>query len=118
MTGLVRAIAVCATLVLGFVQATLVLGFVQASAADKAFKRDDLNDAAIKLEAQIKGEAGPVSKSAASLRTDADAALRRGDLRSGLQILGQIVAIAPEDAGNWLKLAHVISQIRPSTGSE
>jgi hypothetical protein len=37
-------------------------------AADKPFKRDDLADAAIKLEAQIKAEAGQVTKPAAALR--------------------------------------------------
>jgi len=58
---------------------------VTAQAADKAFKRDDLADAAIKLEAQIKSEAGPVAKSGATLRTDADAAFRRSDFRGGLQ---------------------------------
>ena len=97
MIGLVRAAAICVT---------LALGLVQAQAADKAFKRDDLADAAIKLEAQIKSEAGPVSKSAATLRTDADVAFRRNDFRSGLQILGQIVAAAPEDSGNWLRFAQ------------
>ena len=109
MIGLVRAAAICVT---------LALGLVQAQAADKAFKRDDLADAAIKLEAQIKSEAGPVSKSAATLRTDADVAFRRNDFRSGMQILGQIVAAAPEDSGNWLRLARSILQIKPSATSE
>src|SRR5258708_606584 len=109
MIGLVRAITVCAM---------LVLDLVSAQAADKAFRRDDLADAAIKLEAQIKSEAGPVSKSAATLRNDADAAFRRNDFRSGLQILGQIVATTPDDSGNWLKLARTIFQIKPSNTSE
>ncbi|WP_407174242.1 alpha-2-macroglobulin family protein [Bradyrhizobium sp. STM 3562] len=109
MIGLVRAAAVCAT---------LAFGLVSALAADKAFRRDDLADSAIKLEAQIKGEAGPVGKSAAGLRADADAAFKRNDVRSGLQILGQIAAVAPEDAGNWLRLARVIFQIVPKNSSE
>jgi len=113
MIGLARAAAVCATLVLG-----LVLGLVSAQAADKAFKRDDLADSAIKLEAQIKAEAGPVGKSAATLRTDADAAFKRNDFRTGLQILGQIAATTPEDSGNWLKLARTIFLIKPSNTSE
>src|SRR6266581_7668543 len=79
MNDLVRAITVCAT---------LGLGLLSAQAADKAFKRDDLADAAIKLEAQIKSEAGPVAKSPATLRSDADAAFKRNDFRAGLQILG------------------------------
>ena len=109
MIGLVRAATLCAT---------LALGLVTAQAADKAFKRDDLADSAIKLEAQIKSEAGPVAKSGASLRSDADTAFKRNDFRAGLQILGQIAATAPEDSGNWLRLARTIFQIRPSTTSE
>src|SRR3954452_16540875 len=109
MIGLVRAAALCAT---------LALGLVSVQAADKAFKRDDLADSAIKLEAQIRSEAGPVAKSAASLRTDADAAFKRGDYRAGLTILGQIAAVAPEDSANWLRLAQTIFQIRTITSSE
>src|SRR5690349_7360297 len=104
---------VCATHALG-----LIAWFGSADAADKAFKRDDLADAAIKLEAQIKTEAGPVAKSGAALRADADGAFKRNDFRTGLQILGQIAATTPEDAGNWLKLARTIIQIRPNTTSE
>src|SRR5579859_6256762 len=109
MIGLVRAALVCAT---------LAFGLTSALAADKAFRRDDLADAAIKLEAQIKSEAGPVSKSPATLRSDADAAFKRNDFRSGLQILGQIAATTPEDSGNWLRLARTIFQIKPQTQSE
>src|ERR1017187_5309940 len=109
MIGLVRAATLCVT---------LGLGLVSAYAADKAFKRDDLADSAIKLEAQIKSEAGPVTKGSAALKTDADAAFKRSDFRTGLQILGQIAATAPEDSGNWLRLARTIFQIRPSNSSE
>jgi hypothetical protein len=45
-----------------------LLSFVPTLAPDKSFKRDDLTDTAIKLEAQIKAEAGQVTKSAAALR--------------------------------------------------
>src|SRR5580700_895031 len=109
MIGLVRAATLCAT---------LVLGLATAQAADKAFKRDDLADSAIKLEAQIKSEAGPVAKSGASLRTDADTAFKRNDFRTGMQILGQIAATTPEDSGNWLRLARTIFLIWPQTSSE
>src|SRR5882724_3208832 len=109
MIGLVRAAALCAM---------LALGLSSALAADKSFKRDDLADAAIKLEAQIKKEAGAVSKSPATLRNDADAAFRRNDFRVGMQIIGQIAATTPEDSGNWLRLARTIFQIRPQTTSE
>src|SRR5215475_7714000 len=109
MIGLVRAVTVCAT---------LALGLFSAQAADKAFRRDDLADAAIKLEAQIKSEAGPVSKSSTTLRNDAEAAFRRNDFRAGLQVLGQIAAIAPDDSGNWLRVARTIFQIKTSNSSE
>ncbi|MEO6946404.1 MAG: alpha-2-macroglobulin, partial [Nitrobacter sp.] len=109
MIGLVRAVTLCAA---------LAIGLVSAQAADKAFKRDDLADAAIKLEAQIKSEAGSITKSAPTLRTDADAAFKRSDFRSGLQILGQIATISPDDSGNWLRLARTIFQIRPTTSQE
>ena len=109
MIGLVRATVICAT---------LAFGFVPALAADKAFKRDDLADSAIKLEAQIKSEAGAITKSAATLRNDADAAFKRSDFRTGLQILGQIAATAPEDGANWLKLAKTIFQIRSGSSTE
>jgi len=109
MIGLVRAATLCAT---------LAFGLVAAQAADKAFRRDDLADSAIKLEAQIKSEAGPVAKSGASLRTDADAAFKRSDFRTGLQIIGQIAATTPEDSANWLRLARTIFQISPANTSE
>jgi hypothetical protein len=109
MNGLVRAAAVCAT---------LALGLLSAQAADKAFKRDDLADSAIKLEAQIKAEAGPVAKTSATLRTDADAAFKRSDYRTGLQILGQIAATTPDDGTNWLRLAKTVFQIRSASSSE
>src|SRR5215212_362066 len=109
MIGLVRAATLCAT---------LALGLAGAQAADKAFKRGDLADSAIKLEAQIKSEAGTVAKSSASLKSDGDAAFKRADFRSGLQILGQIAALTPEDSGNWLRLARVIFQISPKNSSE
>ncbi|WP_454628659.1 alpha-2-macroglobulin family protein [Bradyrhizobium cenepequi] len=109
MIGLVRAAAFCVT---------LALGLATAQGADKAFKRDDLADSAIKLEAQIKSEAGPVARSTATLKTDADTAFRRADFRTGLQILGQIAATTPEDSGNWLRLARTIFQIRSASSTE
>jgi alpha-2-macroglobulin len=89
-----------------------------ATAANKAFQRDDLADAAIKLEAQIKSDAGQVTKPAAQLRRDADAAFQRNDFRAGMQILGQIVAVAPDDSANWLRLAKAVLQLRPSNDRE
>ena len=63
--------------------AVLVVSFsVPGLAADKAFKRDDLADAAIKLEAQIKAESGEVTKPIAALRREADAAAHRGNVNA------------------------------------
>src|SRR4051812_38429355 len=109
MKGLLRAAGVCAM---------LACGLVSADAADKAYRRDELADRAVKLEAQIKSEAGAVSRPLAALRSDADAALRRSDTRTGLQLLGQIVAVAPEDAANWLRLAKTVAQIRSANPPE
>ena len=103
----------------GILAAAIVLLLcVPTIAADKPFKRDDLTDAAIKLEAQIKSEAGQVTKTAAALRREADAAFQRNDFRSGLQLLGQIVVVAPDDSANWLRLAKSVLQIRPGNDRE
>src|SRR5579862_7859744 len=113
MIGLVRAAIFCATLSFG-----LISSLPPAMAADKAFKRDDLADSSIKLETQIKSEAGAVNKSGAALKADADAAFRRNDYRTGLQILGQIAVTAPDDSGNWVRLARTIFQMRTTNSSE
>src|SRR6516225_116803 len=94
--------------------ALVCVSTLSATAADKPYHRDDLADAAIRLEGQIKADAGPVAKPLATLRRDADAAFARNDQRLGMQLLGQIVAVAPADAANWLRLARTILQIRPS----
>jgi len=74
MIGFVRAVTMAAT---------LALGLNGALAADKAFKRDELGDSGIRLEAQIKTEAGAVNKTATALKTDIDAAFKRNDMLSG-----------------------------------
>src|ERR1700755_3168319 len=77
MIGLVRAAIFCATLSFGLISA-----LPPALAADKAFKRDDLADSSIKLEAQIKSEAGAVNKSGSALKANANAAFKRNDYRT------------------------------------
>ncbi|MFL6797480.1 MAG: alpha-2-macroglobulin family protein [Xanthobacteraceae bacterium] len=99
--------------------AALVVVFVlPASAADKPFKRDDLADAARNLEAEIRSEAGSVTKSAAALKREADAAFQRNDVRLGIQVLGQIITVAPDDSGSWLRLAKTVLQVRPGNERE
>ena len=113
MFTLVRAGLAAALMALACVPAS-----VSASAADKAFKRGDLDDAAIKLEAQIKTDAGTVTKSAATLRHDADAAFQKNDYRTGMTVLGQLVTVAPNDATSWLRLARTVRQIFPREDRE
>ena len=91
---------------------------VGAFAAEKAFRRDELADSAIKLEAEIKKEAGPLSKPVAALRGEADAAFTRRDPRTGLQLLGQIVTAQPNQSGNWLRLARSILEVQTGDRNE
>lgn len=109
MTGLVRA---------ALLAVALATSSISAFAADKAFQRADLADSAIRLEAQIKTESGAVSKTVAALRTDADAALRRNDIRGALQAFGQIATLNPQDSGNWLRLARAVLQLRAADSRE
>ena len=102
----------------GLSAALIAFACLPAIAADKAFQRDDLAEAAIRLEAQIKSDAGPVDKPAAQLRRDADAAFQRNDFRAGMQLLTQLVAVAPQDSAGWLRLSRAVLQIRPSDERE
>jgi len=102
----------------GVVAALFTFASFLASAADKPFQRDDLSDSAIRLEAKIKADAGTVAKPAAALKRDADAAFQRSDGRTGLQLLGQIAAVAPDDVSNWLRLSRAILNIYAPTERE
>ena len=102
----------------GLVAALVALVFFPAMAADKAFKQGELDDSAIKLEAQIKSDAGTVTKPAATLRRDADAAFQKNDFRTGMLVLGQLVSVAPTDAASWLRLARTVQQIKPRDDRE
>src|SRR6476660_893260 len=108
---------------LRFVRAGLAAAFLaiflsSAIAADKPLKQSALDEAAIKLEAQIKSDAGAVTKPPAALKRDADAAFQKNDFRSGMLVLGQLVAVAPDDASSWLRLARTILQIKPRDDRE
>src|SRR3954463_8316164 len=102
----------------GLAAALMTLASCSAFAADKPFQRSDLADSAVRLEAQIKTEAGQVAKPVAALRSEADAAFARRDFRAGMQTLAQIVSIAPKEAGNWLRLSRAILQIRANDDRE
>jgi hypothetical protein len=113
MLAPVRAGLIAALIAMSFV----AMSFVPAS-AEKVFQRDNLTEAVIKLEAQIKSEAGQVRKPLAELRRDADIAFQRNDPRTGIILLGQIVSVAPNDSANWLRLSRAILQIRPTDERE
>ncbi|MEI8277481.1 MAG: MG2 domain-containing protein, partial [Hyphomicrobiales bacterium] len=100
------------------IAAFLALGAIAGHAADKAYHDDDLGQAAIKLEAQIKTDAGAVTKPAEQLRRDADAAFQKKDFRTGMTVLGQLVTSAPNDAAAWLRLSRAVLQIRPRDDRE
>ncbi len=102
----------------GFAAALVALVSFTAFAADKPFQRADLADSAVRLEAQIKTEAGQVAKPVATLRREADAQFDKRDFRAGMQTLAQIVSVAPRESGNWLRLARAILQIRPTDDRE
>src|SRR5882672_11606269 len=117
---------------LGVREVTTMLSFIRAGlaaalmtlvscpvfAADKPFQRSDLADSAVRLEAQIKTEAGQVAKPVATLRSEAEAAFAKRDFRAGMQTLAQIVSVAPREAGNWLRLSRAILQIRSNDERE
>ena len=92
--------------------ASVALSSIPASAAGKAFQRAELDEAAIKLEAEIKNDAGQVAKPLAQLRREADAAFQKNDVRNGMVLLGQIIAQAPDESASWLRLSRAIQQVR------
>jgi uncharacterized protein YfaS (alpha-2-macroglobulin family) len=102
----------------GVIAALVTLVPAAALAAEKPFQREELADSAIKLEARIKAEAGTVTKPIAALRRDVDAATGRREFRSAIQLLGQIVTVAPNEAANWLRLARASMQVLPSDERE
>jgi hypothetical protein len=102
----------------GLAAAFLALVLAPAMGAEKPFKQGTLDEAAIKLEAQIKSDAGAVTKAAAVLRRDADAAFQKNDFHAGMLVLGQLVTVAPDDASGWLRLARTILQIKPRDDRE
>src|SRR5438045_6486214 len=102
----------------GFAAALVACSAFTAHAADKPFQRADLADSAVRLETQIKTESGQVAKPVATLRSEAEAAFAKRDFRAGMQTLAQIVAVAPREAGNWLRLSRTILQIRTTDETE
>ncbi len=89
-----------------------------ASAAEKPFQNADLAKSAVELEAQIKADAGMPALPLTQLRRNADAAFARNDFRTGMAVLSQMAAAAPNDAATWLRLARTVMEIRPTNDQE
>ncbi|MBN9049895.1 MAG: alpha-2-macroglobulin family protein [Rhizobiales bacterium] len=96
----------------------LILWSALAAADDKPFQRSEFNDATTRLEEQIKKDAGQVTKTAPVLRREIDQAFQKNDIRGGMQLIGQLLTVAPDDAGAWLRLARTVLQIRPANDRE
>ena len=75
MISLVRAGVIAAL----FAVAPLLLP-QSASAAEKAFRNSELADSAVKLEGQIKSDAGTLTKPLPQIRRDADAAFSKNEI--------------------------------------
>ena len=104
----------------GLVAALFVFAAAPAfpvQSAEKTLQDAALDDAAIKLEAELKEEAGTVEKPVIALKKDADAALKKGDLETAADIYVQIVSVAPNDAQAWRRLADLWLKV-PTTDDE
>ena len=78
----VRAGLFAALLAFACVQSGLLVSAPPALAqakAEKPFQREDLDEAAVRLEGQIKTDAGQVQKPAAQLRRESDEAFKKND---------------------------------------
>lgn len=79
----------------------------QAALAQKALVRDDLKNAAIRLETDMRREAANAGqKPAAAWRADAAAALRGGNARAASTAAAAAVLADPRDPTNWLAYAN------------
>ncbi|MGB6538547.1 MAG: alpha-2-macroglobulin, partial [Xanthobacteraceae bacterium] len=116
MDALLRAARVTAVAV-ACVLALLVTSF-SAYASTKSFQNAALAQSALAFEAQIRSAAGVPSEPVADLRRDADSAFAKNDFRTGMQVLGEIVAVAPNDAATWLRLSRTVMEIQPANEEE
>jgi len=90
---------------------------IPVQSAEKTYQDTTLDDATIKLEADLKDEAGTVEKPVVALKKDADAALNKNDLETAANIYVQIVTVAPNDVQAWRRLADLWLKI-PTTDED
>jgi alpha-2-macroglobulin len=98
----------------GFVAALFFLVITPTQAAEKAYHDDALDDAAVTLEADLKGEAGTVTKPVLALKKDAEALLTKNDFQGAADIYVKIVTVAPNDAQSWRRLSDILLRIPTS----
>ena len=103
----------------GLAAALVALVFSPALAADKAFKQSGLDEAAIKLEAQIKSDAGTVDQ-ACRRRCGAMPMppFRRTIFAPACWCSASSSPSRRTDASNWLRLARTVLQIKPRDDRE
>ena len=83
--------------------------------AEKPFQRAALDDAAIKLEADLKDEAGTVEKPVITPQEGRRRRPQRQAISTGaVDIYTQIVSVAPNDVQAWRRLADLWLKI-PTT---
>jgi len=80
---------------------------ISAFAADKTYKDDALDEAAITLAADLKNESGTIDRPVPMLKEEAAAQIRKQNLGSAAFLYGQIVTVAPNDAAAWRRLADI-----------
>ena len=87
--------------------------------AQKTYVQESLASDAIRLEAQIKTQAGTPApgRSAQQYRRDADAALR-ADPRRALAYLTAAIALEPANGSHWLAFARAARAIEPRDWNE
>jgi alpha-2-macroglobulin len=108
----------------GLIAAAFCLAFSPSFTASPAFaagptyQSDQLDDAAVKLEAELKREAGTVSQPVASLEQQAQAALATNDFADAASIYAKIVTAAPNDGENWRHLADVLLRSNPQSDDD
>lgn len=106
---------------LAFVMA--LSGMVAAAHAQtpaKSFNREDLASDGVRLEEQLRKDAGAAAqgKQADALRREAAGLVGRGDARRALGLNGQAIAIDGRDPANWLAFARTALAVDPKDATE
>ncbi len=94
----------------------LILAFSGPALAQKALVREDLRNAAIRLETDLRQEApNASSRPAAAWRADAAAALRANNAQAASRAAAAAIVAEPRDPANWLAYANTALAIAAAT---